>query len=268
MKIKKAGAMKPIVSFDIDMTLLDHKTWRIPESAMKAVEMLRKTYMIVIATGRDMDASYSTSLRDQIHPDAIIHLNGTKITVGDQVIFEHEFDKRLLKQVLDYAGERPYSIGTTLEGQDYYVHPSKVEEYDLERFGESSRNFADPWKLMEKKVHTLAYIGTEAEARSLEQHFPEISVHMFGQHRGADVVERAVSKAIGLRRLCEYYGTKMQETVAFGDSMNDYDILKAAGVGIAMGNAMEELKAAADYVTDDVDRDGIWKACLHLHLIE
>ena len=59
----------------------------------------------------------------------------------------------------------------------------------------------------------------------------------------------------------------MKDTYAFGDSMNDYEILKAAGTGIAMGNAVEELKAAADYVTDDIGDAGVYKACVHFGLI-
>ena len=55
----------------------------------------------------------------------------------------------------------------------------------------------------------------------------------------------------------------MEHTIAFGDSMNDYEIVREAGIGIAMGNSVDELKAVADYVTDDIDRDGVWKACRH-----
>ena len=88
--------MKGIISFDLDMTLLDHKTMEIPESAMKAIELLRDRFQIVVASGRDMDAAYSRRFRDQIQPDAIIHLNGTKITVGEQLIYNHNMDKKLL----------------------------------------------------------------------------------------------------------------------------------------------------------------------------
>lgn len=49
--------------------------------------------------------------------------------------------------------------------------------------------------------------------------------------------------------------------------MNDYEIVREAGIGVAMGNSVEELKTVADYVTDDIDRDGIWKACRHFSLI-
>ncbi len=113
----------------------------------------------------------------------------------------------------------------------------------------------------------MAYIGDEAGARTMEEEFPEIHVHMFADKKGADVVERKASKAVGLARLCDFYKIPLSQTIAFGDSMNDYDIVKAAGIGIAMGNAMDELKRAADYITDAIDQDGIKNACLHFGLI-
>ena len=67
--------------------------------------------------------------------------------------------------------------------------------------------------------------------------------------------------------VCEYFGTTMEEAYAFGDSMNDYEILQAVGTGIAMGNADPRLKKVADYVTSDIGEDGIYRACVHLGLI-
>jgi Cof subfamily protein (haloacid dehalogenase superfamily) len=259
--------MKPIVSFDVDMTLLDHKDWTIPDSAMEAIEQLRGNYTIVLATGRDMDSIFSTAIRDRVKPDAIIHLNGTKVTVGDEIIYEHTFDKSLLKQILKYTEKTPYSVGTTVEDYDYYINPEGVKAHDICLWGQSSRKFNDPYKLLDLNVRTMAYMGDETGAKAMEEEFPEIHVHMFADKKGADVVERKASKAVGLLRLCDYYKIPLSETIAFGDSMNDYDIIKAAGKGIAMGNAMEELKKAADYVTDPIDQDGIRNACLHFGLI-
>lgn len=259
--------MKPIVSFDVDMTLLDHKDWAIPESAMETLKRLRENYTIVLATGRDMDTSFSVALKEMIRPDAIIHLNGTKITVGDSVIYEHLFDKELMKKILTYAENHGFSVGASIGDKDYYVCPEAVRRHDTELWGECGRRFEDPWKLVDLNVRTMAYIGSESQAKEMERHFPEVNVHMFAEKRGADVVEKTASKAMGLKRLCEYYGMPISGTVAFGDSMNDYDIVKAAGIGVAMGNAMEELKAAADYVTDSIDHDGIRNACLHFGLI-
>jgi Cof subfamily protein (haloacid dehalogenase superfamily) len=259
--------MKPIVSFDVDMTLLDHKDWTIPDSAMEAIEQLRENHTIVLATGRDMDSIFSTAIRDRVKPDAIIHLNGTKVTVGDEIIYEHTFDKSLLKQILKYTEKTQYSVGTTVEDWDYYINPEGVRAHDICLWGQSSRKFNDPYKLLELNVRTMAYMGDETGAKAMEEEFPEIHVHMFADKKGADVVERKASKAVGLLRLCDYYKLPLSETIAFGDSMNDYDIIQAAGKGIAMGNAMEELKKAADYVTDPIDQDGIRNACLHFGLI-
>ena len=87
----------------------------------------------------------------------------------------------------------------------------------------------------------------------MEKQFLEFKFPLFSGKMGADVVEQEASKAEGLKRLCQYYGIDMEQTIAFGDSMNDYEIICAAGIGVARGNSVNELKAAADYVTDDID---------------
>ena len=76
-----------------------------------------------------------------------------------------------------------------------------------------------------------------------------------------------MSKEFGLRKLAEELGYDLKDVYAFGDALNDMEMIKVAGVGIAMGNAKEELKAIADYVTDDINNDGIMKALKHFKLL-
>ncbi len=264
---QKTAEKKRIISFDLDMTLLDHKTWRIPESALKAIERLRENSIIVVGSGRDMDQEYSVMYRDMIQPDAMIHMNGTKVTAGGEILFEHQMDHRRMKALLEYCDMHGLSVGMSRDGKDYYTHPEEVIRIDQIRWGESERSFEDPRKLFEIPVQTLVYLGEPGGAKELEKQFLEFKFPLFSGKMGADVVEQEASKAEGLKRLCQYYGIDMEQTIAFGDSMNDYEIICAAGIGVAMGNSVNELKAAADYVTDDIDRDGIWKACIHLGLI-
>lgn len=260
--------MKKIISFDLDMTLLDHQNYTIPDSAREALRGLRERgNLIVLATGRDMDNHYSREFRDLVGADAIIHMNGTKITVGDDLIYEHQMDKALLKRILEFADGNGYSVGVTMGDEDYYTHERKVSALDLVRWGESGRRYQNPWKLLDMGVRTLAYIGEPAGAKAIEEAFPEVKLPLFAGLQGADVIERISSKAVGLERLCHHFGCAMEDTVAFGDSMNDYEIIKAAGIGIAMGNAIEMLKEAADYVTAEIGEDGVWKACRHFGLI-
>ncbi len=270
-RFKEGGGMveegkKGIVSFDMDMTLLDHKDWQIPASAKKALEKLRARHYIVIATGRDMDAKYSEGLLEMVRPDAVIHLNGTKITVGGELIYEHRMDPGLVKGLLEFTEGKPFAMGLSMGAEDYFMNPQYVVRHDQVRFGRSDRNFQDPWKLLGLPVRTMAYIGGEAGARQVEKAFPQLKLPMFASRKGADVVEKEASKAEGMKRVCEYFGVPFGQTVAFGDSMNDYEVIRAAGVGVAMGNGDEELKRAADYVTANIEDDGVWNACVALHL--
>ena len=96
--------MKSIVSFDLDMTLLDHRHGsRIPDSALKALQKLRENYYVVLATGRDMDNYFSRQFKEIVQADAIIHNNGTKITVGNEVIYETCMPKELVRNLLEFA---------------------------------------------------------------------------------------------------------------------------------------------------------------------
>lgn len=259
---------KGIVCFDMDMTLLDHKTWEIPASAREAIRRLRERYYIVISTGRDLDARYSAGLREKVEPDAVIHLNGTKITVGDKLIYEHRMDRDLLRRLLTFVEGKPFAVGITTESEDYYMNPEYVTLFDMKRWKSSDRCFRDPWKLLELPVRTMAYIGEPSGARLIEEHFPELRLPLFAGAMGADVIEKEASKAEGLKRLCQYYQVPLADTVAFGDSMNDLEIISLAGLGIAMGNGSEELKKAADHVTDAIDADGVWNACRHFRLFD
>lgn len=260
--------MGKIVSFDLDMTLLDHRTYMIPDSALEALRRLRKQgHFIVLATGRDMDNDYSQKFRDLVDADAIIHMNGTKITIGDRLIYDHQMNRGLLKKLMEFAKEKGYSLGVTMGDDDYYMNPEGIVDHDIARWGESGRQFKDPWKLLEMEVRTLAYIGAPIGAQVIEKEFPQIKAPLFAGLQGADIMERVTSKALGLERLCSYLGMDLKNTVAFGDSMNDYEIVKAAGVGIAMGNAIEPLKQVADYVTDQIGNDGVLNACEYFRLI-
>lgn len=260
--------MKAIASFDMDMTLLDHNTWEIPDSTYRALERLREQFYIIIATGRDMDSKFSMGLKELIGQDAIIHMNGNKITVGEKMIYEHSMDLGLVERMLEFAAGKEFALGLTTGTEDYYVNPEYVTIHDMSRFGESERHFKDPRRLLEMPVRSMTYLGKMEGIHLLKEVFPEVKLPMFSSRKGADVIEKNVSKAEGLKRLCRYYGVSIEDTVAFGDSMNDYEIIREAGLGIAMGNSVEQLKQVADYVTTDIGEDGIWNACQVLGLFE
>ena len=87
-------------------------------------------------------------------------------------------------------------------------------------------------------------------------------------HKGAvDVVPYGVSKASGIDELLKMYELDPSETIAFGDGENDVEMLKHCGISVAMGNSPDFVKDVADYVTDDIDDDGLYKALRYYELI-
>jgi len=75
-----------------------------------------------------------------------------------------------------------------------------------------------------------------------------------------EISRKGVSKETGVRLLCDHLGIDLSEVIAIGDNMNDFELISAAGLGVAMGNAQPELKAIADEVTDTNENDGVAKA--------
>ena len=88
--------------------------------------------------------------------------------------------------------------------------------------------------------------------------------HVFGV---AEFVPKGFSKAKGISLMCERLGIDVADTIAVGDSINDVDMLKHAGIGICMGNGSEPAKECADYITTDIFEDGIYHAMEHFGLL-
>ncbi len=260
---------KGLVAFDLDHTLLDHNSWKITPSALDAIGQLkRKGYAVAIASGRDMKNNTSIVYLREVDPDVLIHMNGTMVELKDRVLLERCMDKGLLKRVLEFCEAQNFPLGFRLNEVDYFINPKDVLYFDSRYFGiYQDRHFDDPWKLMNLPVRALAFYGNREKSKVLQKEFPELKVMMFSKDYGADVVEADYSKAEGIRRACDHFGISLDDTYAFGDSTNDIEMLKRVHVGIAMGNAVSETKAAADYITDDIDKDGIKKALAHFKLI-
>ena len=116
---------------------------------------------------------------------------------------------------------------------------------------------------------TCTDISSLEEAKKLLGDRFTFVVHPFGNKGGCingEIIPKGIDKGRGMKLVCDYYGIDLKDTIAFGDSMNDYEMLKTAGTGVAMGNACEQLKAAADLVCESVQEDGIYHALKRMGL--
>ena len=263
---------RKLVIFDVDGTLLAHPQELIPDSALTALSELRKNgHIIGVASGRDMDTHYSCGYRDVIDPDVIIHLNGARVTDGDDIVFEHRVDDGLLHRLYDFCLEHGISLGMIYKEADYFMIPSWRDKADSYMGIKAARNYRPFEEIFEKNipVNALCLCGIVEEAReAIEGSFKGVRVVGFNSKYAADVVEEGISKAEGLRRLCSHLGIDISDTYAFGDSQNDVEILDAVGTGIAMGNGMDAAKEHADLIADHIMQDGVYKMCVQLGLID
>ena len=107
---------------------------------------------------------------------------------------------------------------------------------------------------------------TRKETENLALKIPNCKITRWYED-GIDIISKDGGKANGIQKILEVYGFTKEEAIAFGDSDNDLEMLEFAGIGVAMGNAVESVKEVADYVTSHIDEDGIWNACKHFGLI-
>lgn len=192
--------------FDIDGILFSHTMHKIPDSARKAVHLLRENGVkVFLATGRGIRTLKKVSWGDLVF-DGYITLNGQIcLDARENVLFEAP-----IYQMIGYM--------------------------------------------------------TRKETENLAPKIPNCKITRWYED-GIDIISKDGGKDHGIRKILEVHGFTREESIAFGDSDNDLEMLEFAGIGVAMGNAAESVKEVADYVTSHIDEDGIWNACKHFELI-
>ena len=170
--------------------------------------------------------------------------------------------------MIEFAYENNLCLGGLYQGRWYTTN--KVKQ--TERWGRNealhARGLEDARELIGVPMHGLFLDDSVEAAKLIADRFHQLRTPIMSEERGgADVLPVFLSKAYGLQKLAEHWGIPMEETAAVGDSMNDYEMVREAGVGIAMGNAVSKLKEAADYVTADIWEDGLKKAFEYLGLL-
>ena len=97
----------------------------------------------------------------------------------------------------------------------------------------------------------------------------ELTVHELQEKlKNKELTVKDITKAHAIDQLLNYLGAKREDTIAFGDAKVDIPMLEYCHIGVAMGNGGNEIKAMADYITDDVDQDGLYHAFVHFGLIK
>ncbi len=255
--------------FDIDGTLCYEGNGGliIPESTIDALSQLRqKGYKVFVATGRP-EMFIPDYILNYDH-DGVICANGSVIKIKGEVLYEKRVPNTFIKELFTFCDENNYVY--MLEGDKAYVNDKNdrvfQEFYSKVHFPEEM--ITEGYDLNSGITYNISIIG-DVDENKVQKFFGE--EFLFAKQNFAkfiDIYFKDSTKADGMNRIIEKLELNDYETYAFGDGGNDIQMIERADIGVAMGNARDELKEIADYVTTDVDKDGIYNALKHYNLID
>lgn len=265
---------KGAVFFDVDGTLVDErlKIFLPTDNVKAAIARLKEDgYLTALATGRARCYIPDTG----IDFDCYITANGAVAQIGNTEICNSCMDTQSLKEILEYMESKniPYEI-ETMQGC-YYRKSGEDDIFRLlDVFNISRKNFApytDDIKLENLKVNKLmAAFGNIGEYDDLRRNFRDefdILRH-HGGYLSADINKKNINKSIGVSAVIKYCKIDISDSYAFGDDVNDAEMLSVVGHGIAMTPHAPELDTVAEYKTSGVGEDGICVGLRHFKLID
>ena len=271
--------------FDLDGTLLGKSRVMHPASVRALNSLHERGCRLFICSGRS--PAFLKELLPQIPFDGFVGCAGGAIVINGKTVYENDLDRKLVSRILrafDDAGAA-YSIenseGTWMNEAMRISFKKRSEERI--RLSPSLREpllreAASPsWKLLSDfdAVHSrIPKISFTAPSSVAEKLFPELEEYfhivVFG-HNGsmlsAELDSRSFTKADGMRFVLDWFGGQLSETAAFGDSMNDLQMIEAAGLGVVSELSPPELLSKTPYTFADPDRGGIAAALQTLRLI-
>ncbi|MBO6046169.1 MAG: Cof-type HAD-IIB family hydrolase [Erysipelotrichaceae bacterium] len=269
-----------IIFTDVDGTVISYGSVIPPDSEYVAFKKARENgHKIFFVTGRTLG-----HLEDPIASlgyDGIIGGNGGFIKIGDQYIFEKTMSADDCEAIVNYlyAHNMEFFV-ESVEG----IHGSRdfkrVGAEALKKYGHKSpvimelypyMDFPTEWHI--PRVTKINYVlNSYQDYLDVKAAFPNFKCLTWGGQGEAvlfgDIATEGIDKSVAIKKTLDYLGVDKSETIGFGDAEVDIPLFKACGTSVCVGNGREAARAAADYVTDAVEDDGIYNAFKHFGLID
>ena len=254
-----------LIAMDIDDTLLNQKKELTSVTRAALMRAQEKGVRLVVASGRLPYGvrPYAEALDVFRHNGYYMGFNGGAVmNCRDELIGSACLDSRYIRPVYEIL--RPADVTTMVHKGDMIYADSKVNPYthiESDVIGLPLNVVDDLPGFIDWEIPKFLIAGDPDELKMLEQRLlaalgGKVDVYLSAPWF-LEVMPKGVTKGSGLQLVCRDAGIDLAQTIAFGDSYNDIYMLKAAGIGVAMGNAEEAVKDAADKITADCDHDGI-----------
>lgn len=263
--------MYKLAVFDVDGTLVSRGERVLLDSTVKALKALKKKGIkIAIASGRPIFAM-ERSLLDKLDFDYFICSNGTYVADHDfKQLYKEEIPSEIVEKLTSDFITRDDAILFQFEDSAYIYHGKKRMTNMISKCLGRLDIICDDREYPSRHLKSLpfsavAYID-ENNLDYYSTRYPNYRFESFMRDY-YDIYPFHCTKATGIMHLCDILSLQMQDVICFGDALNDVEMLKACGCGVAMGDALEAAKEVADYITSTSIEDGIYQACVYFDLI-
>lgn len=271
-----------LIAFDLDGTLLTTDKVLTPENEAALRRAAEAGIETVPATGRFYGA-IPDNVRRLPYIRYAITVNGAQIydVRAGEALCKAEIPWRRAVELMEQLDRLPVIYDCYMDNWGWIsrAHQERAADFAPHRHAlEMLQKLRTP--VPDLKAH-LAETGHDVQKvmmffrdpalrlramAELAEGFPDLAVTS-SIPRNVELNSREAQKGLALARLAERLGIPRAETMAFGDDLNDLNMLRAAGLGVAMENAAPELKAAADYITASCDESGVAKALAHFGIV-
>ncbi len=254
--------------FDIDGTLVSFNTHQIPPSTILALTQAKANgHKVYIATGRPPLIITNLGAIEHLI-DGWITINGALCFVGDEIVSCKNIPYEAAQLVVDDARKKDYGVIVVGERDVAVYDPQgEVDQVFRQEIAVENLDQVKPMdEVMQQRILQLTAFFSADYERELMARIPTCTS---GRWHPAftDITAIGADKGEGILDMAQHLGFDPQYTIAFGDGGNDSSMIHRAGIGVAMGNALDSLKEEADYTTTSVDDNGILNALRHFKLI-
>ncbi len=253
-----------ILFFDIDGTLIDYGygIFEIPsEVTLELKRLQRMGHRLFISSGRP-----KAMLNDKLLSagfDGYILTNGAYAEIDNTPVYENRMDYALSLQMVEMLDELGCHYMIETAGHIYIDRRSEALYQFFSGFGQTHlfvRDF-DRNEVLKRALKIEANVTEEGRERvesCIRNHFGYVAAFdAHGTGHSFEIYSPTISKATGIKKILDRLGLSREDSYAFGDGTNDIEMIQYCGTGIAMGNAVPELKAAADIVCPPIYEHGL-----------
>ncbi|WAH36165.1 Cof-type HAD-IIB family hydrolase [Alicyclobacillus dauci] len=254
--------------FNIDGTIISPNTERVSDSVKAAIDELHANGVTpILVSGRPPFAIQPVAEELSIH--TYIAFNGGLAFHDGEIIYNRPIDKAIIEKMVQMSAQLNHSL--VFPGIDGYFTTERNESTwsSIQELFTRVAPLVDPdyWKTHD--IYQIELIGKSEQVHHYVEEFQR-DLHFYSWHihkNATNVNPIENSKAIAMTRVLKHLSIDIADSIAIGDGPNDVEMIETANIGIAMGNACESLKRAANYVTATVWDDGAVHALRHFNLI-